>query len=488
MAETINWPATTNKYFGWNSIYSGGFYLPTGRLHADGSTRTVKIYAVRAWVSGRTVYANPSASNVQVTIGGAAASWGIGYSSSAAADSGWRGSNVWWYGGGGERTTITYDPNSRSYAEGIIVGAIDDGGQTIYDNYGRATWSGQRLAGGVAYTQAPSGPASLSVSDAGAGNVNVSWSSPVDNGGESINGYRLQYSTASNFSSNVTTVNPGTSGSHQVNVTQGVTWYFRITARNYVTDTAGTLGGEWSGTASVTTTIAAPIWTDKILGGTMRASTSYSDGVTASTSYGSVVYSISAGALPPGLSLNSTNGLVSGTIDSSAGAQTYNFSITASNGVKSVTESYTRLVLSVASAWTKQSINSDFRMALPYSDYISANGTGIEYFVVDGTESPSGYFEVVPGVLLNRATGEIEGTPTSAGTYDVTLRATNDSNENADPDLSFTIIVKPTGKRYTAVPPAFGYLQTIKKYSDGEFRDVKILKRNDGGVWVNLEG
>lgn len=76
-----------------------------------------------------------------------------------------------------------------------------------------------------------------------------------------------------------------------------------------------------------------PSWSDNVLA-TPTAGVAYSDSVSATNS---PTYSVSAGSLPAGISLNSSSGAVTGTPTVSG---SYSFSITAANGDGSVSQSF----------------------------------------------------------------------------------------------------------------------------------------------------
>lgn len=100
--------------------------------------------------------------------------------------------------------------------------------------------------------------------------------------------------------------------------------------------------GDGSVTASFSGTVAAaptfpPAWSDNTLA-TFVVGQSYSDGVTATnmSSY-SGAYSVSSGALPAGISLNTSSGAVTGTPTSPV---SYSFTITATNTFGSINQSF----------------------------------------------------------------------------------------------------------------------------------------------------
>lgn len=86
-----------------------------------------------------------------------------------------------------------------------------------------------------------------------------------------------------------------------------------------------------------------PSWTDSTLGG-FQVGVAYSDGVSATNS---PTYSVSAGSLPAGISLNASTGAVTGT-PTVAGA--YSFTLRAANGDGAVTQAFSGSVLAAPTA------------------------------------------------------------------------------------------------------------------------------------------
>lgn len=113
--------------------------------------------------------------------------------------------------------------------------------------------------------------------------------------------------------------------------------------------TSQTLGVGASYTVNANTTFTAqwsqdgggatypPAWTDNTLAAFV-AGKAYSDTVTASNMNYSGVYSVSAGSLPSGISLNTSTGALTGTVTS---ATDYSFTITATNSYSSVQQAFT---------------------------------------------------------------------------------------------------------------------------------------------------
>lgn len=104
-----------------------------------------------------------------------------------------------------------------------------------------------------------------------------------------------------------------------------------------------------SGTAPACPVSYPPSWSDNTLAAFV-ATVAYSDGVTATNMNYSGSYSVSAGSLPTGISLNTSTGAVTGT-PATAG-QSYSFTITASNSYGSVSQAFSGTVGAAPTAGT----------------------------------------------------------------------------------------------------------------------------------------
>jgi len=175
-----------------------------------------------------------------------------------------------------------------------------------------------------------------------------------------------------------------------------------------------------------------PVWNDSTLAG-MRAGSAYSDGVTADSPT-AVTYSISAGALPDGLSLNSGTGAITGTPECETEPCTYSFTIQAANAAGSITKEFTGTLLpaGVPPTWTDQDLPDELQVSVAVNEAVAAAGDpDISYSI------PSGALPT--GLSLDEATGVITGTPAEAGEFSFQITATNDHGTiTAD----FDVIVK----------------------------------------------
>ena len=124
--------------------------------------------------------------------------------------------------------------------------------------------------------------------------------------------------------------------------------------------------------------------------------------------------SFNATGLPPGLSVNTTTGLISGT-PTAAGSSNVTISATNAAGTGSAT-----LALTIAQAPAPPAITSP----------LTASGTfGVAFsYQITATNTPSSFNAtgLPPGLSVNTTSGRISGTPRgSGGTSSVTLSATN---------------------------------------------------------------
>ncbi|HXH39082.1 MAG TPA: ice-binding family protein [Thermoanaerobaculia bacterium] len=145
----------------------------------------------------------------------------------------------------------------------------------------------------------------------------------------------------------------------------------------------------------------------------------YNQTVSASGGTAPFTFSVSSGALPTGLLLNSATGAITGTPTT---AQTFTFTITATdaNGCTG-SRQYT---ITIASPGCPAIVLSPStlppgQVGLPYAQTITASGGTAPYiFTIAAGALPS-------GLTLNPATGLISGTPLVSGLFNVTIRATD---------------------------------------------------------------
>jgi large repetitive protein len=210
------------------------------------------------------------------------------------------------------------------------------------------------------------------------------------------------------FSGNSLSGTPTTPGSYPITVT--------------ATDSGATgTGAPFTVARNYTVDVPAPTITlspASLPGGT--AASAYSQTLSATGGIAPYTFTVSAGALPAGLTLSSA-GVLSGTPTASG---SFNFTARASDANSQVgSRAYTLVIaaptLSLAPASLPNAIGSQ-----PYSaSFVASGGTAPYTYAVSAGALP-------PGLSLASG-GSLTGTPTSAGSYNFTVQATDSTTGTA---------------------------------------------------------
>ncbi|MFM2105587.1 MAG: hypothetical protein RL338_619 [Chloroflexota bacterium] len=171
-------------------------------------------------------------------------------------------------------------------------------------------------------------------------------------------------------------------------------------------------------TATATLSIA-------VVGSLTLAATSYADGTTG-TAYavnhattngtGPFTWSVSTGALPGGLAIDPSTGTVAGT-PTTAGTFTFEVKATDANG--SIGTAAGQIQVAAPLSVTTSSLASGVAGVAYSASVVSTGGRAPIVWSVASGALPA-------GLSLNASSGAITGTPTAAGSFSVTLRATDD--------------------------------------------------------------
>jgi hypothetical protein len=157
-----------------------------------------------------------------------------------------------------------------------------------------------------------------------------------------------------------------------------------------------------------------------------------------------VTFQLLSGQLPPGLSLNTTSGVISGT-PTQNGANTFTIRATDSSPLQFLDAGKrTRAVDQIAEATFTITIGGTFAItttslpsgtvADPYTTTLATeNAAGAVRFAVTTGTLPA-------GLTLTSTTSVISGTPTASGTFPITVTATDAQERTATRDLTLTIL------------------------------------------------
>lgn len=176
--------------------------------------------------------------------------------------------------------------------------------------------------------------------------------------------------------------------------------------------------------------------------------TLYSQTVSAVGGTAPYTFSVSSGALPPGLTLATSTGIISGT---PTAAGTSNFTITATDANNCPGSRPYSIVIAGAPNCPVITVNPATLppgvIGTPYSQTVSAVGGTAPYtFSISSGILPN-------GLTLATSTGVISGTPTTAGQFNFTIRATDATSCPGSRPYSIVIPVVP-GCPFITVSPA----------------------------------
>lgn len=258
--------------------------------------------------------------------------------------------------------------------------------------------------------------------------------------------------TETNGDSVTLTVTPRDAASRRLGSGQTVTANATLAATSVVDNGNGTYTvtvtpGSTSGTSYITVSVNGTVVSDSltvfigaqpnISGSSFATSGTYEEAITAvdfSDAFGvpSATYSISSGALPEGVSIDSDTGVVSG-VPTDTGVFTYR--VTATNRFGSSQSLSSTLTINRAPTFSggDQSIDAEGSTSAAYSAEVRVSSLTYPsptYSVASGT--------LPPGVTLS-SNGNLSGTPSTIGEYTFTIRATNVFGSSTTAERNVTI-------------------------------------------------
>ncbi len=175
-----------------------------------------------------------------------------------------------------------------------------------------------------------------------------------------------------------------------------------------------------------------------------------------SASGGTPTWSVSSGSLPAGLTINSSNGLLSGT---PTAAGNYSFQVTATSGSSTDTQTYQLSVVDALKVSTPAARPTAAEVGLPFQFALQATG-GRAPYKWSATGLPA-------GLTLDAATGAISGTPTAPSSAPVKVTVTDALALTSTADVNLSVAPRLAVTKGFLTPAKVGRLYSARLAKTG---------------------
>lgn len=166
-----------------------------------------------------------------------------------------------------------------------------------------------------------------------------------------------------------------------------------------------------------------------------------------------LTWSISSGSLPAGLALRADTGEIVGT---PTAAGTFEFTVSARDSAGRSSSRFYSTVIEPSTTVTptivpveittrSNPVNGRVGTAYPAQIFRARGGSGTFRWNMSGS--------IPPGLSMDASNGILSGTPTTAGTYTIFIKASDASNETNNQQATYTLVVDGSSERVIVTPP-----------------------------------
>jgi uncharacterized repeat protein (TIGR01451 family) len=438
------------------TVLAGNLVISSMPARTSAATTSVTVVTAGVAASASYVYASAPATPAAPTASAGVTSAAVSWTAPASNGSAITGYVITPYLAGVAQTPQSFDASTTTRTlTGLTANSSYTFTVAAVNVYGTSNASANSAA--VTPYTLPGAPTITAASAADA-SASLSWSAP-GNGGAAITAYVVTPYIGA-IAQPTQTFGPSATSGTVTSLTVGTAYTFTIAATN----PAGT--GPSSPASLPVTPNASPTltFTAPPVG---EVGVPYGQQLTAANGTQPFTWSLSSGALPAGLSLNASTGLLNGTPTASG---TANFTVRILDAsAQSATRATTLTILPDPTVTLNPAAG---QVSVAYSQQPAVSGGTAPYTWAVSAGSPP------PGLALNTTTGLLSGTPTSVGSYPLTITATDSYGQTGSDAITVVIGVGPLVIAETASAGSVlaggtvTYTITITNTSSGTYNGV----------------